>query len=85
MYSTSECASPSYILLFGIRVYHYFFFSANTQHSSLKKLPLGQQSVKEILQNNMVYIDKTGLILDLITNTDERVNYLEIVRPRGFG
>ncbi len=46
-----------------------------------KKLPLGIQTLREILDNNYLYVDKTKEITELITTG----KYYFISRPRRFG
>lgn len=47
----------------------------------MKKLPVGIQSIREILEEDQVYIDKTGFALNLIKNG----KHYFISRPRRFG
>ena len=47
----------------------------------LKKLPLGIQTFKEIINENYLYVDKTKIAFDLITNN----KYIFLSRPRRFG
>jgi len=47
----------------------------------MKKLPIGIQTFSEIRTDNYVYIDKTGIALDLIQNG----KYYFLSRPRRFG
>ena len=47
----------------------------------MKKLPLGMQSIRKILEEDRVYIDKTSFALDLI----EKGTHYSISRPRRFG
>ncbi len=47
----------------------------------MKKLPIGIQTFSEIQKNNYVYVDKTGLAVDLIN----RYKYVFLFRPRRFG
>ena len=47
----------------------------------MKKLPLGIQSIRKILKEDRVYIDKTGFAFDLIENG----THYFISRPRRFG
>ena len=47
----------------------------------VKKLPLGIQNFREIVEKNHVYVDKTRYIYDLITNG--KCYFLS--RPRRFG
>ena len=48
---------------------------------NLKKLPIGISTLKEILQNNYAYVDKTDLAKKLIENG----KYYFLSRPRRFG
>ncbi|WGS64686.1 ATP-binding protein [Marinitoga aeolica] len=47
----------------------------------MKKLPIGIQDYKEIIEGNYIYIDKTKYIFDLIDNG----KYYFLSRPRRFG
>ena len=47
----------------------------------MKKLPIGIQTFKEIIDKDYIYIDKTHLALDLIEN----YKYSFLSRPRRFG
>ena len=47
----------------------------------LKKLPVGIQNIRKILENDYLYIDKTQYIYNLITNN----SYIFLSRPRRFG
>ena len=47
----------------------------------MKKLPLGIQNFKEIIQGGNVYVDKTRYVYDLINNA----TYYFMSRPRRFG
>jgi len=47
----------------------------------MKKLPIGIQTFREIIENNYIYIDKTSLALDIIDN----YKYCFLSRPRRFG
>ena len=47
----------------------------------MKKLPIGMQSIEEIIEGGYVYVDKTALIFQLITQG----KYYFISRPRRFG
>ncbi|MCC6127657.1 MAG: AAA family ATPase, partial [Chlamydiae bacterium] len=47
----------------------------------MKKLPIGIQSIREILEENQVYVDKTGFALKLI----EGEKHYFMSRPRRFG
>jgi len=47
----------------------------------MKKLPIGIQSIREILEEDQVYIDKTGFARDLIVNG----KHYFMSRPRRFG
>ncbi len=47
----------------------------------MKKLPIGIQTFSEIIENNYVYVDKTGIAAELI----DRYKYVFLSRPRRFG
>lgn len=47
-----------------------------------KKIPIGVDNFKDIIRNDFYYVDKTGLIVDLIQNWGQ-VNLF--TRPRSFG
>ncbi|MBM7560417.1 AAA family ATPase [Marinitoga litoralis] len=47
----------------------------------MKKLPIGIQDYKEIIEGNYIYVDKTKYIFDLIDNG----KYYFLSRPRRFG
>ncbi len=47
----------------------------------LKRLPLGIQTFKEIIEDNYLYVDKTKIAYDLITKNI----YIFLSRPRRFG
>jgi hypothetical protein len=47
----------------------------------LKKLPIGIQTFSEIVENDLLYIDKTKIALDLLENS----KYVFLARPRRFG
>ncbi|MBM7560236.1 AAA family ATPase, partial [Marinitoga litoralis] len=47
----------------------------------MKKLPIGIQDYKEIIEDNYIYVDKTKYIFDLIDNG----KYYFLSRPRRFG
>jgi|JI10StandDraft_1071094.scaffolds.fasta_scaffold38511_5 hypothetical protein len=47
----------------------------------MKKLPIGIQSIREILEEKQVYVDKTGFALDLIS----KGKHYFMSRPRRFG
>ena len=47
----------------------------------LKKLPIGIQTFSEIREDNYVYIDKTGIALEML----ESYKYAFLSRPRRFG
>ena len=47
----------------------------------MKKLPLGIQSIRKIVEGNYVYVDKTGYIYNLINEA----SYYFLSRPRRFG
>ena len=45
------------------------------------KLPLGLQDFSSIIENNLLYIDKTNIILEILNDS----KYLFFSRPRRFG
>ena len=47
----------------------------------LQRLPLGVQDFKKLRENNFLYVDKTGLVYDLIHSTSA----VFLSRPRRFG
>ncbi|MCF6238847.1 MAG: ATP-binding protein [Candidatus Marinimicrobia bacterium] len=47
----------------------------------MKKLPIGIQTFSEIIEEQYTYIDKTGMVVDLIENG----KYYFLSRPRRFG
>ncbi len=47
----------------------------------MKKLPIGIQTFSEIIKNDYVYVDKTGIAAQLI----DRYKYVFLSRPRRFG
>ena len=47
----------------------------------MKKLPLGIQNFKELIEGDYVYVDKTRYVYDLISNN----KYYFLSRPRRFG
>jgi len=47
----------------------------------MKKLPVGIQTLSEIINENYLYIDKTGIACSLIDN----FKYVFLSRPRRFG
>jgi Predicted AAA-ATPase/PD-(D/E)XK nuclease superfamily len=47
----------------------------------MKRLPIGIQTFSKLIENNCVYVDKTALIHELITNYE----YCFLSRPRRFG
>ena len=47
----------------------------------LKKLPIGISTLREILEENYIYVDKTRLAQELIENG----KYYFLSRPRRFG
>ena len=49
--------------------------------TKLKKLPIGIQTFSEICEENYLYVDKTGLIAELVENG----KYYFLSRPRRFG
>ncbi len=50
-------------------------------NNKLKKLPVGIYTLKEIIGNNYLYIDKTEIALNVINNN----KYVFLSRPRRFG
>lgn len=47
----------------------------------MKRLPIGIQTFSKLIENNCVYVDKTALIYEMITNYE----YCFLSRPRRFG
>ena len=47
------------------------------------KLPLGMSDFEEIRQNGYYYIDKSGLLIDMLKEEMDQV--MLITRPRRFG
>ena len=47
------------------------------------KIPVGKESFDEIRRGNSYYVDKTELIYDLLSGTDNKVSLF--TRPRRFG
>ena len=47
----------------------------------MKKLPIGLNSLKKIITEGYVYVDKTKYLLELINNS----GYYFLSRPRRFG
>ncbi len=47
----------------------------------MKKLPIGIQTFQKIREDNYLYVDKTGIAVDLI----DRYRYVFLSRPRRFG
>ena len=47
----------------------------------MKKLPIGIQTFSQIIENEYLYVDKTGIAYDLI----ESGKYYFLSRPRRFG
>ncbi len=47
----------------------------------MKKLPIGIQTFQKIREDDYVYVDKTGIAVDLIA----RYQYVFLSRPRRFG
>ncbi len=47
----------------------------------MKNLPIGLQSIQKIIEDDCVYIDKTGIIHKLIT----KGQHYFLPRPRRFG
>lgn len=58
-----------------------FFKTIELEEVYMKKLPIGIQTIREIIEENYVYVDKTALIFQLI---DEGKCYF-LSRPRRFG
>lgn len=48
--------------------------------SNMKKLPIGIQTFEKLIKEEFVYVDKTTMILRLITSGD----YHFLSRPRSF-
>ena len=49
---------------------------------TLKKLPIGIQTFRKIIEDDYLYIDKTNIAYDLITKESQ---YIFLSRPRRFG
>ena len=47
-----------------------------------RRLPLGIQTFSEIIEDGLVYVDKTGRIHDLVTGSGK---FVFLARPRRFG
>ena len=47
-----------------------------------KQLPVGVENFEKIIDEDYYYIDKTGLIVDLLSNREEVTLF---TRPRRFG
>ncbi len=47
----------------------------------MKKLPIGIQTFRTIIEENLTYVDKTGIAFNLIDNG----RYYFLSRPRRFG
>ena len=47
----------------------------------MKKLPIGIQNIREIFEEDLVYVDKTGFAFDLIRNG----KHYFMSHPRRFG
>ena len=67
----------SIFLMFGA------FFMGRGAYMRHLKLPLGMSDFEEIRQNGYYYIDKSGLISDLLVRKAAKVTL--ITRPRRFG
>ena len=50
--------------------------------NNLRRLPVGIQSFKVIREENYLYVDKSGIVWNLV-NLGQKYNYLS--RPRRFG
>ncbi|EKF50158.1 D-galactarate dehydratase/altronate hydrolase domain protein, partial [Thermosipho africanus H17ap60334] len=48
----------------------------------MKGLPIGLQDFSDIINNNMIYVDKTKFIYDLASSGNK---YFFVSRPRRFG
>ena len=48
----------------------------------LQRLPLNKQDFRKIVENNLLYVDKTKYITDLLTSGG---TYFFLSRPRRFG
>ena len=48
----------------------------------MKKLPIAKTTIKEIVQSNSCYVDKTGYVKELV---DDNNKYWFLSRPRRFG
>ncbi len=62
---------------------HYRGYAGKNRNSgvkAMKKLPIGIQNFPEIRNGSYVYIDKTGIALDLA----EKGKYYFLSRPRRF-
>ena len=55
-------------------------FAAEQKHTNMK-YPIGMQSFDQIRDEGFVYVDKTALVYDLVTNG--KIYFLS--RPRRFG
>jgi hypothetical protein len=49
----------------------------------MKKLPIGRQIFEEIRSEELLYVDKTRYIYDILTGTGAKQFFLS--RPRRFG
>ncbi len=52
-----------------------------TKESAMKKLPIGIQTFREIIEKDYAYVDKTGIAVRLINH----YKYVFLSRPRRFG
>ncbi len=50
-------------------------------NKSLRQLPIGKQTFKDVIEEDNLYIDKTQIAFDLIQNN----KYIFLARPRRFG
>ena len=60
----------------------FFEVLKNTPLNQISKMPIGISSFEEVINNKLCYVDKTGLIEDLINNTCKVTLF---ARPRRFG
>lgn len=47
----------------------------------MKKLPISIQTFEKLIEGNLLYVDKTNFVYDLVTNG----KYYFLARPRRFG
>ena len=57
------------------------FTQSSGEVEVMKKLPIGIQSIREILEEKQIYVDKTGFALNLIS----KGKHYFMSRPRRFG